>query len=208
MEKLGNLKELRINIYVKKQLEINSFEEIDSHSQIRFQELEIEFQNNLSFLPLEEFIPNETIITNKSKKWSNFTSTNKSRSLNVEGFWQLIIISFVLTILLLILLCIMLRFMKLFLNDFGDFIIFIWLTTSIFVYILTYPFLYYLKMFFGSILLFKCYHLRNRLSGKFLYWIFVDKTMIYMHKLEIILQNIKKNSNTNNMNLKIIISFF
>ena len=189
------------NKYICKKSIRNSFAEIDSHSASRsisfesnniFKELEIEYQNNLSFLPLEEFIGNETIISNNSKKWKSSNTISMSRSLNPEGFWHLIAISFVMTILLLILICIMLRFLKVFLNDFGSFIIYIWLTTSIFVYILAYPFFYYLKMLFASILLFKCFHLRNRLCGKFLYWVFVDKTMINIYKVRNYVTKYKK----------------
>ena len=148
------------------------------------------YENNLIYYSLEEFISNKKLskISKNSWKSSNTTSINY----NPKGFCLLININILLTFLLLLLLCILIAFIKLFLNNFGYFIINIWLGCSIFVYIIIYPILYLIKHFIGSILLFKFYHLKKRRILKPLYWLFVDKTMIYIFKVRNYVTKYKK----------------
>ena len=154
-----------------------------------YKDLTIEYENNLSFIAINEFLINKTITKNSNKKW---ISSYSSMNYKLEGYWLLVYISFILTILLLVLIFLMFKLLKLFLNDFGSFIIFVWVSTSIIIYIIVYPLLYYIKILIGTILLFKCYHLRNKAFGRFLYWVFVDKTMIYIFKVRNFITKYKK----------------
>ena len=154
-----------------------------------YKNLTIEYENNLSFVAIKEFIINQALTKKSNKKW---ISTYSSMNYKLEGYWLLVNISLILTILLLVLIFLMFRLLKLFLNDFGNFIIFVWVCTSIIIYIIVYPLLYYIKILIGSILLFKCYHLRNKIFGKFWYWVFVDKTMIYIFKVRNYITKYKK----------------
>ena len=152
--------------------------------------LEISYENNFSFLKIEEFIINETLTKGSSNKWK---SSNLSNTIIIpEGYWVIINISLILTILLLIIIIILISIFKKYLNDFGIFIINIWIGCSIFIYIIVYPLLYLIKNLIGSVLVFKCYHLRNRVGGKILYYLFVDKTMIYIFKVRNYITKYKK----------------
>ncbi len=156
-----------------------------------YKNLEIEYENNISFICIEEYIVNESIIKKQTKTGKSST-VSISTTQNPEGYWKIIITSFILVILLLILVIVMLKYIKKLLNDFGNFIIGVWLTSSILIYLLVYPILYYIKIFIGSFLLFKCYHLKNRLLGKIFFWLFVDKTMIYVFKVRNYITKYKK----------------
>ena len=156
-----------------------------------YKDLEIQYENNITFLSIGEYIISEAIIKKQTKKGKTSTVSISSNQ-NPEGYWPIIISSFVLSILLLTFVIIMFKCIKLILDDFGSFIINIWISSSIFIYLFAYPVLYYIKIFIGSFLLFKCYHLKNRLIGKFFYWIFVDKTMIYIFKVRNYITKYKK----------------
>ena len=151
--------------------------------------LEIVNENNISYLTMEEFIPNETLNKRISNRWR---SSNLTINISPEGYWLLINISFLLTILLLVLICIVFLFIKLMLNEFGNFIINVWVACSIFIYILVYPLLYFLRIFIGSILVFKCYHLKDWIIFKPFFWIFVDKTLINIFKVRNYITKYKK----------------
>ena len=110
-----------------------------------------------------------------------------STTQNPEGYWKIIITSFILVILLLILVIIMFQNIKKLLNEFGFFIINIWIGTSIFMYLIVYPLFYYIKVFIGSFLLFKCYQLKYSSIGKFFFWLFVDKTIYLKNEINFIL---------------------
>ena len=186
------------NKYICKKSNKDSLEDEVEYSQSRngsveinkfYKDLTIEYENNISFMKINEFITSETITKKTKKKW---LSSYSSMNYKLEGYWLLINISLIMTILLLVLIFLLFKFLKLFLNDFGRFIIFIWLSSSIAIYIIAYPLLYYIKVLIGSILLFKCYHLKNRVIGKFMYWSFVDKTMIYIFKVRNFISKYKK----------------
>ena len=159
-----------------------------------YKELEIQYENNISFLFIEEFIINESIIKKQTKACKSST-VSISTTQNPEGYWKIIITSFILVILLLILVIIMFQNIKKLLNEFGFFIINIWIGTSIFMYLIVYPLFYYIKIFIGSFLLFKCYQLKYRSIGKFFFWLFVDKTMIYIFKVRNYITKYKKELN-------------
>ena len=186
------------NRYIYKKQNNMTLEEEMEYSQSRgasieinkfYKDLTIEYENNLSFLPISEFIINQAIIKKSNKEWR---SSYNSMNYKLEGYWLLVIISFILTILLLVLIFLIFILLKLFLNDFGSFIIFVWISSSIIIYIIIYPIIYYIKILIGTILLFKCYHLRNKKIGKLLYWVFVDKTMIYIFKVRNYITKYKK----------------
>ena len=187
------------NKYIRQKTHKYSYEEeVDSSNvsrsssqefNIGFKGLEIIYENNFSFLKLEHFIINETL---SKGSWNHWRSSEKNKSITPEGYWYLINISLILTILLLVLICILITMFKKYLNDFGTFIINIWVACSVIVYIIIYPILYLIKNLIGSILLFKCYHLRNRVGGKILYSLFVDKTMIYIFKVRNYITKYKK----------------
>ena len=139
------------------------------------------YEYNLIYYSLDEFIPNKKLSKISKNTWKSSNTININY--NPKGFCLLININILLTFLLLLLIFIVVAFIKLFLNNFGYFIINIWLGCSIFIYVIIYPILYLIKHFIGSILLFKFYHLKNRRILKPLYWLFVDKTMIYIFKV-------------------------
>ena len=187
------------NKYICKKSIKNSIEdEIESGSRscsfdfINFyKELEIEYVNNISFLPTDEYIISESIKKKQIRKGKSSTVSISSTH-HPEGYWSIFIANFVLAILLIIYVIVMFKYIKSLLNDFGSFIINIWIGSSIFIYLLAYPILYYIKIFIGSFLLFKCYYIKNKLIGKILYWIFVDKTMIHIFKVRNYITKYKK----------------
>ena len=187
------------NKYICKKSTKNSIEdEIESGSRscsfdfINFyKELEIEYVNNITFLPTDEYIISESIKKKQIRKGKSST-VSISTTHHPEGYWSIFIANFVLAILLILFVIVMFKYIKLLLNDFGSFIINIWIGSSIFIYLLAYPILYYIKIFIGSFLLFKCYYIKNKLIGKILYWIFVDKTMIHIFKVRNYITKYKK----------------
>ena len=198
IEKNKKFERIKNKYIYKKTIKTSIDEEIDSGSRscsfdyINYnKELEIQYENNISFLSIEEYFISESIKKKQTKKGKSSTVSITS-TLNPEGFWPIIITSFLLTTLLLILIIELFICIKLFLNEFGSFIINIWLGSSIFIYLLAYPILYYIKIFIGSFLLFKYYYIKNRLIGKIFYWLFVDKTMIYIFKARNYITKYKK----------------
>ena len=136
---------------------------------------------NLSYYPIQEFITNETLNYHSENTW---VTTKLNLKFKPEGYWHLIMINAILFLFLFILIIIIFSLDKIFLNHFGSFIIKVWLFSSIIIYLVIYPFLYYIKNLIGSFLIFKCYHLKNRaLFYKILFGLFVNKTMIYIFKV-------------------------
>ena len=166
---------------VLNEIEIDSVSESKSFSQETYTQLEIIHENNLSYYPREEYIQTETISVYTDNNF--WTSTKINTKYNPEGYYSVIIINSILFFLLFILIIILFPLSKYLLNHFGHFIIIVWLISTIIVYILIYPLCYYIKHFIGSLLLFKCYHLKNRIIYTILIRIFVDKIMIYIFKV-------------------------
>ena len=170
-------------IYTRKnkalyEIEIDSISESVSTSHEFYSQLVIDHEINLSYFPVEEFITNETLI------YSDYNLNGNKIKLKIEGYNQLIIINIILFILLFLLVFAMFVFNKILLNHFGIFIIKVWLISTIVFYTIIYPLSYFIKNLIGSILLFKCYHLKNRaFYKKVLFRIFVNKTMIYIFKV-------------------------
>ena len=168
-------------IYTRKnkvlyEIEIDSVSESASSHEY-YTQLAIGNEINLSYLPIGEFITNDTLTNN------TWNTTKLNMKFKPEGYWKLLIINFILLILLSILIFVIIVLNKIFLNYFGFFIIKAWLISGVVVYAIIYPILYYIKNYIGSILLFKSYHLKNRIYIKVLLRIFVNKTMIYIFKV-------------------------
>ena len=163
------------------EIEIDSMSESASNSHEYYSQLVVEHKINLSYFPLEEYFTNETLIYSDN----NLNSNKIKLKMIPEGYKQLININIALFILLFLLIFGIVIFDKILLNHFGVFIIKVWIIPTIIFYIIIYPISYYLKNLFGSILLFKYYHLKNRgaLYSKILFGVFVNKTMIYIFKV-------------------------
>ena len=172
------------NKYINKIKNKNLYEtEIDSVSENRsfsheiYEQLTIQYENNFSYFPFEQYITRDTLTSISENNWNN----PKNRP---DGYCLLFYINIALIVLLLIPIFILLILNKIILNNFGIFAIKVWISSTIYVYIIIFPLLYYIRNIIGSILLFKLYHLRNRkIYYKILFWIFVDKTMIYIFKV-------------------------
>lgn len=167
--------------------------EIDSVSENRsfLNEVEyyIQYENNFSYFPLEEYMLKESI-NSTSIKWNNSNINSKNRP---EGYRTLINVNIILFLLLLSLVIIILFIDKHMLNYFGLYFIRVWISASVFAYFIVYPLFYFIISLFASILLFKRYHLRNKAYlYKVLFRIFVDKTMIYIFKVRNYITKYKK----------------
>ena len=163
------------------EIEIDSMSENMSSYNEYYNQLSIENEINLSYYPIQEFITNETLNYHSENTW---VTTKLNLKFKPEGYWHLIMINAILFLFLFILIIIIFSLDKIFLNHFGSFIIKVWLSSSIIIYLVIYPFLYYIKNLIGSFLIFKCYHLKNRaLFYKILFGLFVNKTMIYIFKV-------------------------
>ena len=150
--------------------EIDNVSEKNSYEY--YTELIISYENNLSYYSLAQ-----------SNKNNNKWKTEIITDVNPEGYCFLVNILMILSFLLLLSIIIIVLLVKYFLNAFGFFIIKVWLISSIIIYLLVYPILYFVKNIIGSFLLFKFYHLKRRLLVKPFYWLFVDKTLIYIFKV-------------------------
>ena len=120
----------------------------------------------------------------------NESHTDKNSKTKINKF---IIISFVLWIFLIALCFLAIFLIKIVLNKFDRFIIKDWIVLVLIVIIVINFILYYLKILMGSILLFFFYNLRKKKCFyRFLFWIFVDKTMIHIYKIRNLITKYKK----------------
>jgi len=169
--------------------EIDSVSENRSYLNESHEELHINYEYNYSYFPLEQYMLKESL-NSSSEKWniSNKNSVNKP-----EGYRSLINVNIILFLLLLCLVTVILFIDKHMLNYFGINFIRVWITSSIFIYFIVYPLLYFIMSLIASILLFKRYHLRNKaFHYKILFRIFVDKSMIYIFKVRNYITKYKK----------------
>ena len=144
-------------------------------------QLVIEHEYNYSFFPIKEYIKNDALSTYSNK---SLISSKTNKKYVPEGYSLLINVNIALSILLFLLVIIIFVLIKSFLNNFGFFIIKVWLHSTITIYIIIYPLFYYLKNLAGSVLLFKCYHLRSRtIYYRAFFWIFTNKSLTYMFKV-------------------------
>ena len=163
------------------EIEADSMSESKSLTQESYSQLVIDHEYNLSYFTFEEYTPQQHLSLYSDNFWN---STRINTKYNPEGFFSVIIANIILIILLFILIIVTFLFNKILLNHFGYFIIKVWLLSSLFIYIILYPLLYYIKNLIGSLLLFKFYHLKNRtLFYKVFFRIFADKITIYIFKV-------------------------
>ena len=121
---------------------------------------------------------------------------NKEEKEINKTIYNYIIISAICFFIFILLLILILVLFRIILERFGTFILKTWLVPALFIVIVLNYLLYYAKIAIGTFLLFHCYHLRNR--GRFfkiLFWIFVDKTMIYKYKIRNFITKYQKEFN-------------
>ena len=121
---------------------------------------------------------------------SLFNNNKEKQSKRTSNFC---IISLVLFLIFLILLLIIIVLLKILLNRFGIFILNVWILPAILIITIVNYIIYFFKILIGTIILFNSNHLRKkRCCVKFLFWIFVDKTMIYIYKIRNFITKYKK----------------
>ena len=121
---------------------------------------------------------------------SLFNNNKEKQSKRTSNFY---IISLVLFLIFLILLLIIIVLLKILLNRFGIFILNVWILPAILIITIVNYIIYFFKILIGTIILFNSNHLRKkRCCVKFLFWIFVDKTMIYIYKIRNFITKYKK----------------
>ena len=121
----------------------------------RYTQLIIEHEINLAYCPIDEFIINKNLNNHSENNWIKMMTTKLNLKFKPEGYLNLIKINAFLFLFLFILIMAIFPLNKIFLDHFGFFIFKIWLISSITIYIVIYPFLYYIKNLNGSFLLFK-----------------------------------------------------
>ena len=140
--------------------------------------LHISPQINYSFYPFDSF--DSLKLENKEKE-------------NGNKFHNFIIISILLWVIFISLFILALFLIQNLLNKFDRFIIKAWLFPIISITILVNLILYYFKILIGTILIFHCYNLRKKKCFyKYLFFIFVDKSMVYIYKVRNLITKYKK----------------
>ena len=190
--KLDNFKLDNSNQYNKSKRTVANFEKVRNkyiyvHKKKYNNEIEIdeELEENIQISPQNNYfyIPEQSFC-NINKKSSKDNNNNTIK---------FIFVSIILMIICIILIFITLHLVKKVLNKFDEFILKAWLI-PIFILITIVNFLFYfLKMFIGSILLFRFYHLRKkRCILRCLFWLFVDNSMIQVYKIRNLITKYKK----------------
>jgi hypothetical protein len=104
-----------------------------------------------------------------------------------------VLISVLLWIIFIVLIILAIFLIQNHLNKFDRFIIGAWLIPIIIIIIVINFILYYIKILIGSILLFHRYNVRKKKCFyRFLFWLFVDKTMIHIFKVRNLITKYKK----------------
>ena len=92
--------------------------------------------------------------------------------------------TFVIGLIFVLLLGLSVIMIKKLMNEFEYFMVKIWILCTILILFVVYFLIYFIKIMIASILLFNCYHSRNKgCFMKFMFKIFVDKSLIYMFKV-------------------------
>ena len=129
---------------------------------------------------------------NQIESFNTFKEIHKEKD-SKNKIKKFIFISFVLWVFLIVLCILAIFLIKVILNKFGKFIIEAWLYPLLLVIIGINFILYYLKILIGSILIFCFYNSRKKKCFcRFLFWIFVDKTMIHIYKIRNLITKYKK----------------
>ena len=131
--------------------------------------LSIYYNNNLSIFNVEEY--------------NNFINNDASGS-SGKDFGLLVLMTFVIGLIFVLLLGLSVIMIKKLMNEFEYFMVKIWILCTILILFVVYFLIYFIKIMIASILLFNCYHSRNKgCFMKFMFKIFVDKSLIYMFKV-------------------------
>ena len=167
-------------IYVRKRNEIDEIEFEQSFDEKENNVLEISPQNNYFYLPA-----------------NSLCSTKKSKSgvmkENDVIFHKFFLYSFVLLIIIILLIISTYFLIDHILIKFDLFILKVWIIPILVLITLGNFILYFFKLLFGSFLLFYFYHLRKkRCFCRFLFWLFVDRTMIQIYKVKNLITKYKK----------------
>ena len=162
-------------IYVRKGKNVEQADElIDENT------FEIIHQSNYSYISVQSF---------KSTKKSNKEAAKDANTL----FHDCIIYSLVLLIMIIIVIATTLFLVRYILDEFDVFILRAWIFHIIIVMTIINFILYFIKMFIASFVLFHFYHYRKkRCCIKFLFWLFVDRTMIQRYKIKNLVTKYKK----------------
>ena len=162
-------------IYVRKGKNVEQADElIDENT------FEIIHQSNYSYISVQSF---------KSTKKSNKEANKDANTL----FHDCIIYSLVLLIMIIIVIATTLFLVRYILDEFDVFILRAWIFPIIIVMTIINFILYFIKMFIASFVLFHFYHYRKkRCCIKFLFWLFVDRTMIQRYKIKNLVTKYKK----------------
>ena len=167
-------------IYVRKRREDYEIEFDQSFDEKDKNILCISPQNSYFYFPVKSF--------NSVKK--------KNSSLRIEAdimIHKFIKYSIILLLIAIILIIGTLLLVQKILDKFDIFIIKAWIFPIIITITVINFILYFFKMLFGSFLLFHFYHLRKRKCFcRFLFWIFVDRTMIQIYKVKNLITKYKK----------------
>ena len=132
--------------------------------------------------PLTIYHNNNLSIYNK-EQYNQINESDTSGN-NGKDFAVLIIITCILGLIFILLLSIIVFMIKKLMNEFEYFMVKIWMLCSIMVLFIMYFIIYLIKIIIASILLFNCYHSRNKgCFIKFMFKIFVDEGLIYMFKV-------------------------
>ena len=131
--------------------------------------LTIDYNNNISIHNIEEF--------------NNFITNDISGS-SGKDLGILILMTLVIGFIFVLLLFLSVIMIKKLMNEFEYFMVKIWMLCTFLVLFVVYFFIYFIKIIIASILLFNFYHSRNNgCFMKFMFKIFVDKSLIYMFKV-------------------------
>ena len=140
-----------------------------SKSNNEIKKYSIYYANNLSFFNVNSY----SLINNAN------ISAQASKKLSIS-----ICLTICLWIIFALLLLISIFLIKKLMNGYEYFIIKTWLWAAVAMIIVANFVLYLIKMFIGTILLFACYRKRKKgCFGKTMFYLFVDRPMIYIYKI-------------------------
>ena len=141
---------------------------------------EIDPQNNYSYISVNSFI--------SAKKSKNGATEEANKLVHNCIFY-----SFLLLIIIVIVIAFTLFLVRHILDTFDVFILKAWIFPIIIVITVINFLLYFIKMLIGTFLLFHFYHLRKkRCCFKWLFWLFVDRSMIQIYKIRNLITKYKK----------------
>ena len=176
--KINNFEKIR-NKYIYKLK--NNIDEMEYRESIKSNQIKLYIspQINYSYYSVESF-----------NSLNNLSKLKKESSHIILKF---VFISFLLHMIFIGLFILTIYMIKTLLDKFDKFIIKSWIIPLSIIITIINIVLYYLKILFGTILLFTCYNKRKKYCLlKFLFWVFVDKSMIHAYKIRNLITKYKK----------------